>query len=400
MVAESAPYRLNRAHREAQTSAESPERFSNCMHFVSRKRSPCLSDLPCLRLSAAHISLKRRILLDTTYLSLLLPAARRRVHSKLYFLRNFCLPTCLALHLLSSSPILLRPFLFLISQCSRTDRLTLTTTRNNHAGGATEAPRISHKLLSDVSLPNTDCLILTTTHNDNTDGTAVNAVPRLTHKILSEHDTSVTLAVGHCSPIGLGHPSTSRRRPSSIESKSTAGPTASIGLGHPSKRRVSYIEADTTACPKQTTPTKRTRIQSSTVKRRTKRFPRRELFDIPEDHEEAEHLHAPVAASESSSGSTSGFADRRCAIPTLPASPRCANPQFSATSSNITVAALAPRSSSTGQPLAGPTQVLSPRLLFPATMAGAPNFQSLDGAMMNIVSVSAEAAGEEDGAKW
>ncbi|KAK7059846.1 hypothetical protein R3P38DRAFT_3341401 [Favolaschia claudopus] len=280
-----------------------------------------------------------------------------------------------------------------VAELPNSDRLTLTTTRNNHAGGAAEAPCLSHKLLSDVSLPNSDQLNLTTTHNHNTSGTALDVLPRLTHRTLSESHVSVTLVVGPSPLIGLGHPSSSKRRLSSDDLKSTAEPTASIGLGHP-KRRISYIEVDTTACPKQTTPTKRARIQSSTVKRRTKRFPRRELFDIPEDHEEAEHLHAPAAASEGFSGSTSDVAE--CATPTLPASPRCASPKLSAPSFNIV--ALAPRSSSTGKPLAGPTQVLSPRLLFPATMAGAPNFQSLDGVMMIIVSVLVEAAaGEEDG---
>ncbi|KAK7046945.1 hypothetical protein R3P38DRAFT_2877162 [Favolaschia claudopus] len=82
-----------------------------------------------------------------------------------------------------------------------------------------------------------------------------------------------------------------------------------------------------------------------------------------------------------------------CATLTLPASARCVSLQFSATSFNI--AAQAPRSSSTGQPLAGPTQVLSPRLLFPATVAGAPNFQSLDGVMMGFVSVVVEASAED-----
>ncbi|KAK7059804.1 hypothetical protein R3P38DRAFT_3252057 [Favolaschia claudopus] len=279
-----------------------------------------------------------------------------------------------------------------VAELPNSDRLILTTTRNNYAHGATEAlPRLSHKLLSDVSLPNTDRLNLATTHNDNTSGTALDVLPRLTHKTLSEPDVSLTLVVDQSSAIGLGHPSSSKRRLASVEVKTTAGPISSIGLGHPSKRRISYMEADTSACPKQTASTKRARIQSSTVKCRTKRFPRRELFDILEGSEEAEQSYAPVAASEAHSGATSDFAE--CATSIHPTSPRCASCTISATSFNT--AALAPRSSSTGQPLAGPTQVLSPRLLFPATMAGAPNFQSLDGVVMGFVYVMVEAAAAE-----
>ncbi|KAJ7357968.1 hypothetical protein DFH08DRAFT_437553 [Mycena albidolilacea] len=88
--------------------------------------------------------------------------------------------------------------------------------------------------------------------------------------------------------------------------------------------------------------------------------------------------------------------DRRAAPATptafTPSFSRCARKHPGGTSvSSIPV--LAPRSTSSGAPQAGPGQVRSLRVLFPATMAGAPNFQSLDGAVSNITTATRQERG-------
>ncbi|KAF7350890.1 hypothetical protein MSAN_01651100 [Mycena sanguinolenta] len=74
-------------------------------------------------------------------------------------------------------------------------------------------------------------------------------------------------------------------------------------------------------------------------------------------------------------------------------SPRSASKHLSnAPLSPIT--ALAPRYTSSGAPQAGPTQDQSPRVLAPTTMAGSPNFPSLDGAVLDITAAAIEERSE------
>ncbi|KAJ7043667.1 hypothetical protein C8F04DRAFT_1229171 [Mycena alexandri] len=195
---------------------------------------------------------------------------------------------------------------------------------------------------------------------------------------------------------------------------------SAIGLGHPStsKRRNLPLELDVVAASSQTSPTPRPRINSSTIKRRTERFPGRELHVIVEDPVTEKQQQSSVSPSRPVSGTrrrsyamavsapeTPKHSTGRRVTPTRPAfssssptlpstgSPRCASkPSSNTFVSSMT--ALAPRYTVSGAPQAGPTQVQSPRVLFPATMAGSPRFQSLDGAVMAITKAT-EAEAEE-----
>ncbi|KAJ7759264.1 hypothetical protein B0H16DRAFT_634360 [Mycena metata] len=189
---------------------------------------------------------------------------------------------------------------------------------------------------------------------------------------------------------------------------------SAIGLGHPStsKRGNLPLESDVVAPSSQTSPTPRPRINSSTIKRRTERFPGRELHAIVEDPI-TEQQQQPSASSSRpvpgtrkrsyamavSAPETPKHGTRRRVTPTRPTSssssptlpstgsPRCASkPSSNAFVSSTT--ALAPRYTASGAPQAGPTQVQSPRVLLPATMAGSPRFQSLDEAVMAITKVT------------
>ncbi|KAJ7504333.1 hypothetical protein B0H11DRAFT_512050 [Mycena galericulata] len=200
-----------------------------------------------------------------------------------------------------------------------------------------------------------------------------------------------------------------------LSSTSTsAGPASSqapqppsIGLGHPSTSTRS-LTSDSPASSQASQQTL-ARINSSTIKRRTKRFRARELHTIVEE---------TVVQQQSSSRSgqwtrgrsyaaaahvvktpkkrtTRRVAPAPAPIPSStptptpsPGSSRCALQPGSASMSSGN--APAPRFTSSGAPQAGPTQVQSPRVLLPATMAGSPWFQSLDGAAQSIAASSAE----------
>ncbi|KAJ7180711.1 hypothetical protein C8R46DRAFT_1028170 [Mycena filopes] len=149
---------------------------------------------------------------------------------------------------------------------------------------------------------------------------------------------------------------------------------SAIGLGHPStsKRRNLPLESDVPASS-STSATPRPRINSSTIKRRTERFPGRELHAIVEEPV-TEHQQQPSA---SSSRPGPGTRKRSYAMavsapehtgrrvtptrppssPALPStgSPRCASkPPSNAFVSSTT--ALASRYTASGAPQAGPTQ--------------------------------------------
>ncbi|KAJ7433737.1 hypothetical protein FB451DRAFT_1195983 [Mycena latifolia] len=169
-----------------------------------------------------------------------------------------------------------------------------------------------------------------------------------------------------------------------------------IGLGHPSTskwRNMPLQQQDSPASP-QASPLPRTRINSSTIKRRTKRFPGRELHAITEDpvtpQPSATASPVPGTRKRSYAAAASTPIAKTCKKGTgrrftpTPGSPRCASdskPRGPSVSYHI---ALAPRYTSSGSPQAGPTQVQSPRVLFPVTMAGSPRFQSLDGTIQAI----------------
>ncbi|KAJ7650809.1 hypothetical protein FB45DRAFT_26275 [Roridomyces roridus] len=148
-------------------------------------------------------------------------------------------------------------------------------------------------------------------------------------------------------PIGLGHPSTSARR---------TAPTASQSLA---------------PLP---------RINSSTMKPRSKRFPGRELHVIEEEHLNSDSLlstHTDIPAPRAPTVTSS---IQRLVSPT---------PGFPKATVDIVPSAAVlnptPRFTSSGAPQAGPNQVQSPRVLMPATMAGSPWFQSLDGAVHSMI---------------
>ncbi|KAJ6518851.1 hypothetical protein C8R45DRAFT_1204167 [Mycena sanguinolenta] len=182
---------------------------------------------------------------------------------------------------------------------------------------------------------------------------------------------------------------------------------ATLGLGHPSnsKRCSSSLESDSVASP-QASPQKRPRINSSTIKRRTGRFPACTLYSIPEHPvtttTQQKGISRPVPEARKHSYAEAASAvetptkrnDKRV-TPTSPASPRprCAS-KYPSNASLSSITALAPRYTSSGSPQAGPTQVQSPRVLAPTTMAGSPNFQSLDGAVLAITVAAIEERSE------
>ncbi|KAJ7642678.1 hypothetical protein DFH06DRAFT_604519 [Mycena polygramma] len=196
--------------------------------------------------------------------------------------------------------------------------------------------------------------------------------------------------------IGLGHPSSSKRATAPIQS---AVPVPAAAAAEP------------TAQP----PAPRARINSSTIKRRTERFPRRELHTIAEDAEctqtntsrpvpgtrKRSYAQAVTETDETPKNRTGRRVTPTSApapptpTPTISGSPRCAAKQHPSGAFVSSIVALAPRSTSSGAPQAGPTQVQSPRVLFPARIAGSPCFQSLDGAVQSIT----QALGEREAEK-
>ncbi|KAJ6570057.1 hypothetical protein DFH09DRAFT_1313268 [Mycena vulgaris] len=182
-----------------------------------------------------------------------------------------------------------------------------------------------------------------------------------------------------------------------------------IGLGHPStSRRNMPLTPNSPASP-QASVQPRPHITSSTIKRRTERFPARELHAIAEGPATPPPSAAarPVlgtrkrsyAAAVSTEETPKHTASRRVTpTPPSPGSLRCASkPSGVSVSVSVShdIAAPARRYMSSGSPQAGPTQVQSPRLLFPATMAGSPRFQSLDGAV-RAITAAREAEGGAD----
>ncbi|KAJ6515095.1 hypothetical protein C8R47DRAFT_503284 [Mycena vitilis] len=198
-------------------------------------------------------------------------------------------------------------------------------------------------------------------------------------------------------PIGLGHPSSSKRSAAPVQS---AVP----------------VPVPTAAAPTEQRPAPRARINSSTIKRRTERFPRRELHTIAEDAEctqsntsrpvpgTRKRSYAQDVAETETDETHKNPTGRRVtptpastsptSTPTTPGSPRCAAKQHPS-GAFASIVALAPRSTSSGAPQAGPTQVQSPRVLFPARIAGSPCFQSLDGVVQSITQALGERAQKE-----
>ncbi|KAJ7654379.1 hypothetical protein DFH06DRAFT_1474333 [Mycena polygramma] len=188
---------------------------------------------------------------------------------------------------------------------------------------------------------------------------------------------------------------------------------AAIGLGHPSssKRSTAPVQsavaalAPAVAAPTEQPPAPRARINSSTIKRRTERFPRRELHTIAEDAactqtstsrpvpgtRKRSYAQAVTETDETPKNRT-GRRVTPTPTPTVSGSPRCAAKQQPSGAFVSSIVALAPRSTSSGAPQAGPTQVQSPRVLSPARMAGSPCFQSLDGAVQSITTALSEKA--------
>ncbi|KAJ6515114.1 hypothetical protein C8R47DRAFT_1206461 [Mycena vitilis] len=213
--------------------------------------------------------------------------------------------------------------------------------------------------------------------------------------IVQSNTTSLQGTRGRA-PIGLGHPSSSKRSAAPVQ---PAVP-------------VPAAAAEPTAQP----PAPRARINSSTIKRRTERFPRRELHTIAEDAEctqtstprpvpgTRKRSYAQAVAETETDETHKNRTSRRVtptpapttptSAPTTPGSPRCAAKQHPS-GAFASIVALAPRSTSSGAPQAGPTQVQSPRVLFPARIAGSPCFQSLDGAVQSITQALGERAQKE-----
>lgn len=196
--------------------------------------------------------------------------------------------------------------------------------------------------------------------------------------------------------IGLGHPSSSKRVPASLEVDRHQSSSRTIGLGHPSttNRRAVPAKKDCPASAQGIQP----RRSSSTIKRRTQRLPGspgRELYVILED---------PVAPQPSVSRPVSGTRRRSYAMATTteetpkkstgrrvsptPSSPRCAQ-RLANTSVSYDIA-LAPRYTSSVSPQAGPTQLQSP-----CALACSPRFQSLDGAVEAIIAARDSVEGNE-----
>ncbi|KAJ7159267.1 hypothetical protein C8R43DRAFT_352532 [Mycena crocata] len=186
--------------------------------------------------------------------------------------------------------------------------------------------------------------------------------------------------------IGLGHPSTSSRcMPTSTPSTSSAASSSS---------------ASPPSSPASTqTVVSRTRINSSTIKKRTQRFPGRVLNSIAEDATATVNestFARPVlgvrkrsyAAATTSTTTTDSVPSSprlhtgRRNTPT-PSSPRSAQTTPGNATATTPGTALPPRYTSLGTPLARPSQVMSPRTLV-APYGGSPCFQSLDGAVGSI----------------
>ncbi|KAJ7175245.1 hypothetical protein C8R43DRAFT_1119258 [Mycena crocata] len=186
-------------------------------------------------------------------------------------------------------------------------------------------------------------------------------------------ETETTEAPRTRGSIGRGHPSTSARgsKPSSSASASCSSPP-SPSAAAPSRSSSPQPEL----C---------TRIHSSTIKRRTERFPARELHSIAEDAaaepqpssrpvvgQRKSSYAATVAASTTSAMTTSTFtssvADETPSSPQqnsgrrvtpTPASPRRALQTPGNATAVTPGTASPPRCASLGTPLAGPTDVLN-----------------------------------------
>ncbi|KAJ7159274.1 hypothetical protein C8R43DRAFT_1124485 [Mycena crocata] len=184
--------------------------------------------------------------------------------------------------------------------------------------------------------------------------------------------------------IGLGHPSTSSRcMPTSTPSTSSAASSSSASSTSPSP---STSPASTQAV------VSRTRINSSTIKRRTERFPGRALNSIAEDPTAtvSESTFArPVLGvrkhSYAAATTSTTTTDRVPSSPTLhtgrrttptPSSPRSAPATPGNALATTPGIALPPRYTSSGAPLAGPSQVMSPRTLL-APYSGSPVYVSV-----------------------
>ncbi|KAJ7642675.1 hypothetical protein DFH06DRAFT_1477405 [Mycena polygramma] len=223
---------------------------------------------------------------------------------------------------------------------------------------------------------------------------------------------SMTTAVSSSVPASQP-PATVQSGTTSLEG--TRG-RAAIGLGHPSSSKRSTAPVHSAAPPTEQPPAPRARINSSTIKRRTERFPRRELHTIAEDAVPTQtntsrpvpgtrkRSYAQAVAETETEEAPKNRTGRRItptpaptsptSTPTIPGSPRCAAKQ-QPSGAFASIVALAPRSTSSGAPQAGPTQGQSPRVLYPAGMAGSPCFQSLDGAVQSITTALSERAQKE-----
>ncbi|KAJ7642694.1 hypothetical protein DFH06DRAFT_1137243 [Mycena polygramma] len=217
---------------------------------------------------------------------------------------------------------------------------------------------------------------------------------------------SIALAVSSSAPAS--------QPPATVQSGTTTlqgtRGRAAIGLGHPSSSKratapvQSAVPVPTAAAATEQLPASRARINSSTIKRRTERFTRRELHTIAEDAEctqtntsrpvpgtrKRSYAQAVTETDETPKNRTGRRVTPTSApapptpTPTISGSPRCAAKQHPSGAFVSSIVALAQRSTSSGAPQAGPTQVQSPRVLFPARIAGSPCFQSHDGAVQSI----------------
>ncbi|KAJ7334189.1 hypothetical protein DFH08DRAFT_965930 [Mycena albidolilacea] len=225
--------------------------------------------------------------------------------------------------------------------------------------------------------------------------------PFLTAPLSMADVVSALMAASPSQPLSIPQSNT----PSFSQILQQSRGRAAIGLGHPSaSRRCAPLESDSAA---QLSPQQLPRINSSTIKRRTERFPARTLYSIAEHPVSTtptqqnsmsrqgpgtrKRSYAEAASTETSKQHTG----RRVVTPTspitpasptfTPGSPRCASKHLGSGAFVLSRIALAPRYTSSGAPQAGPAQVQSPRVLYGGpSMAGSPNFQSLDGAFLGI----------------
>ncbi|KAK7046949.1 hypothetical protein R3P38DRAFT_3423294 [Favolaschia claudopus] len=249
-------------------------------------------------------------------------------------------------------------------------------------------PRPSLFLVSGATeLPNNDHLILTTIHNDKTRGTAINALPRLTHRLISEPYVSYPRH-RWLLPNRLDRLSTSKRRLASVELNNVAGASSLIALGYvsPSKRPISSPSRRPLA-PRPSA--RRFLIQSSAAQSTSpsssalSHYSRGQVLRIRTPYH---HRLRPIADRPSTSASSSR--------PLLPAARVLNSPP------NLSIPLRRWRLAFRRQDIrwpTQPTQVLSPRLPFSATTVGAPNFQSPAGVI--VVSVMAAASTEEENLK-